>query len=117
MDHRLKSYLRPHRRRWGFTQREVAFLIGVKSSTAVSRLESAKRVPSLQTAFACGLIFDAASLELFPDFLSEVQLGVLERTNELYEQLQGNTSKATRGKLDFLEALLARLDVGSTKEV
>ena len=109
MDHRLKSYLRTHRRRWGFTQQELAFLIGIKSSTSISRIERLKRIPTFEAAFALGVIFSVAPPELFPAIFSEVQSGIVERANELYEQLQGDPSKRTRIKLDFLETLLARL--------
>ena len=34
---------------------------------------------------------------------------VLDRANELYEELQGDPSNVTRVKLDFLEVLIARL--------
>lgn len=117
MDQRLKSYLRPHRRRWGFTQQEIAFLIGIKSSTSISRIERLKRIPTFEVAFALGLIFGAAPGELFPANLMDVQQSVLHRANELYEQLQGDASKRTRIKLDFLEALLARLEQRSADDV
>jgi hypothetical protein len=41
-----------------------------------------------------------------------VQQAVRRRANDLYEELQGDSSKATRAKLDFLEGVLARLDGG-----
>ena len=33
---------------------------------------------------------------------------VLSQAKELYEELQGNPSRVTRAKLDFLEEVLAR---------
>ena len=42
MAERLKTYLRPLRRRWGLTQRELAFLIGIKNGTVISRIEGFK---------------------------------------------------------------------------
>jgi Helix-turn-helix len=48
MMHRLKSFLRPFRRRFGFTQRELAFLIGIQSRGAVSRFERAIRKPTFE---------------------------------------------------------------------
>jgi transcriptional regulator with XRE-family HTH domain len=110
MDQRLKSYLRPLRRRWGFTQREIAFLIGVKSGTAVSRMEGSKRNPSLSVMLAVAFIFNASLEELFPSLMSEQYEALLRRARELYEQLQGDPSKTTRLKLDFLEKLLARAE-------
>lgn len=109
MQHRHQSYLRPHRRRWGLTQQELAFLIGIKSRTAVSRIEGSKRRPSLNAIFLCMLIFNMPALELFPGLMSELRTSILARARDLYEELQGNPSKATRLKLDFLERLLERI--------
>jgi transcriptional regulator with XRE-family HTH domain len=116
MDRRLTTYLRPLRRRHGFTQRELAFLIGGNSGTVVSRIEGEKRTPSLAATIALAILFDAAPLDVFPGLFSEVHEGVLYRVNELYEKLQGNPSRTTRVKLDFLETVLARLknELGST---
>jgi DNA-binding XRE family transcriptional regulator len=110
MAQRLKTYLRPFRRRWGLTQRELAFLIGVKNGTVISRIEGLKKSPRLVWAVACAVVFDTRALELFPGLFSEVYEGVLRRATELYDELQGNPSKTTRVKLDFLEQVLARLE-------
>ena len=108
MDHRIKSYLRMFRRRIGFTQNELAFLLGSKSRTSISRIEQSNRKPSLETLVLAQFIFDVPSLELFPTFILGLQDAALKRVNELYEELQGEPSKATRVKLDFLEQLLTK---------
>ena len=110
MEPRIKIYVRPLRRRWALTQRELAFLIGVKNGAAVSRIERLKRSPSLQVTFACALIFGSAPPELFPGLISQIHDDVLRRVTELYDELQGNPSRETRIKLDFLEGVLARLE-------
>jgi transcriptional regulator with XRE-family HTH domain len=110
MHHRHISYLRPYRRRWGLTQQELAFLIGVKSRTAVSRIEGLKRRPSLNAVFTCMMIFNMPALDLFPGLMSELHQAIRERASELYEELQGDPSKSTRLKLDFLEGLLERVE-------
>src|SRR6266849_5104917 len=110
MDHRIKTYVRPLRRRWGLTQRELAFLIGAKSGTIVSRIEGVRRTPSLSATFALAIVFGAEPPELFPGLFSQIHEDVLRRASELYEELQGNPSKTTRVKLDFLEAVLSRLE-------
>jgi transcriptional regulator with XRE-family HTH domain len=115
MSQPLKTYLRPKRRRWGFTQRELAFLIGAKSSTVVSRIEAAKRAPSLAAVVACAIIFEAAPLDLFPGVTAEIQKSVYERVTILYEELQGNSSKTNRMKLDFLETLLVQLSDSASR--
>jgi len=108
MDRRLISYLRPLRRRWGLTQAEFAFLIGTKTHVAVSRIEARKTYPSLAQAIACSIIFDTPPLELFPELYGKVFEFVLSQAEELYQKLQGNPSRVTRAKLDFLEEVLAR---------
>jgi len=92
----------------GFTQQELAFLMGVKSRTVISRIEGSKRRPSLTAIFICAFVFNTSLSEVFPGLISELHEAVLRRANELYEELQGNPSKTTRIKLDFLEQLLAR---------
>jgi transcriptional regulator with XRE-family HTH domain len=110
MNQRLKSYLRPFRRRHGLTQRELAFLIGAKGGTVVSRIERLKRSPSFAWICACALVFGTRALDLFPGLFLEIRESLRHRANELYEELQGNPSKTTRAKLDFLEEVLARLE-------
>lgn len=110
MTHPHKPHLRILRRRWALTQTELAFLVGSGSGAFVSRIEDQKRTPSLAVAFACGLVFGTPLTELFAALLSEVEEGVLERAYILYDDLQGNASKETRLKLDFLETIFARLD-------
>jgi DNA-binding XRE family transcriptional regulator len=117
MDRLLKTYLRTFRRRWGLTQTELAFLIGVKSNTLVSRFEELKRTPNLTVAFACEIIFGASPVELFPGLFDDAQDAVYLRANELYEELQGSSSKATRIKLDFLEDVLSRSERRPDKHV
>jgi transcriptional regulator with XRE-family HTH domain len=117
MVQRLKTYLRSFRRRSGLTQREFAFLLGLKHGTAVSRVERLKRAPDLVWARASVLVFGTRAQELFPGLFCDVHQAVRTRANDLYEQLQGNPSKATRAKLDFLEGMLARLDEGRCPDV
>ena len=110
MDRRLTTYLRPFRRRWGLTQQELAFLIGVKNGTVISRIEGLNKAPRLAWAVACAVLFDTRALKLFPGLFSQAYEDVFSRATELYEELQGNPSKTTRLKLDFLETVLARLE-------
>jgi len=67
-----------------------------------------KTYPSLAEAIACSIIFDTPPIELFPELYAKVYEFVLSQAKELYEELQGNPSRVTRAKLDFLEEVLAR---------
>ena len=80
-------------------------------------MEALKQTPTLNAALSCAVIFNTAPVKLFPSALYEAEQLVLDRANELYEELQGNPSKATRIKLDFLEVLIARLKADRTTGV
>lgn len=108
MNDRPISYLRPLRRRWGLTQRELAFLLGAKTHSQISQIEAMKTHPSLAGAIACAIIFDTPLFELFPELYVVVHRAVLARADDLYLDLQGNPSQVTRIKLDFLEEVLSR---------
>src|SRR5712671_1661742 len=99
MNRPLKTYLRTFRRRWGLTQKELAFLIGAESPTTVSRIEQLKRLPNLAAGLACLVIFDATAFEMFPGLFADVRQAVLARAGELYDELQGDPSPATLTKL------------------
>jgi DNA-binding XRE family transcriptional regulator len=108
MKQKFKTYLRSHRRRWGLSQREVVYLIGLKSPSLVSRIELESYRPKLPVAFACHVIFGVPVNELFPGVYSEVEDAVMRRAYKLYNRLQGNPSATTRTKLDLLEQVLKR---------
>ena len=74
-------------------------------------------VTSLGAALACLIIFEINAIEIFPALFAGVTEAVRTRANELYEQLQGDPSPATRMKLDFLEGLLARAEGPATENV
>jgi transcriptional regulator with XRE-family HTH domain len=108
MKKKLDCYLRSYRRRWGLTQDELAALLGRKTGAVISRLEQDNRQPSLEAAYALEVIFGTAPIELFPGLHARVKRNVIARARDLYDALQGDSSRATRLKLDFFEDLFAR---------
>jgi transcriptional regulator with XRE-family HTH domain len=113
----LKSYLRPLRRRVGFTQDQLARLVGVRSRAIISDMERLKRWPTHDVMLIYALIFDTCTKKLFPTLMSELHEAIVDRATELYEEMQGKPDKATRQKLDFLEELLARMEANRTPRV
>jgi transcriptional regulator with XRE-family HTH domain len=95
--HRLPNYLRTHRKRLRAGQRHVAFLLGSKSGTKISRYEHFSRVPDLQTVFALEVIYGVPARELFA--------GMFEDACRLVEDRAGH---AIRGP-DATLASFARL--------
>ena|SRR5713226_8482010 len=105
---RLGCYLRSYRRRWGFSQRELADILGDRDRNFISRLESQKRQPKLKDAVALCVLFGMEPQELFPALCTEIEDCALTRAYDLYERLQGVKSNTNRMKLDFLEDVFER---------
>lgn len=110
MKKKLDCYLRSYRRRWGLTQDELAILLGYKTGAVISRLERHGRQPSLEAAHALEIIFGTAPIELFPGLHAKVKKDVIARVRDLYDERQGDSSKITRLKLDFLEEVFERVE-------
>ena len=89
MDFKLKSYLRSHRRRWGLTQSDLAYLLGLESGTMVSRMERLVREPGPMAVVACRILFGVSPREMFPKHYSDTEEAVMQRAYSLYELLQG----------------------------
>jgi transcriptional regulator with XRE-family HTH domain len=83
MARKLHNYLKTHRKRTGFSQDEVAFLVGMSGGAKVSRYERARRLPSLETAFAYQALFDLPLKELFPGVYSKINQNMRKRAHLL----------------------------------
>lgn len=103
------SFVRANRRRWGLTQPELALLIGLTSSTAVSRIERSQRTPAASTLIACCIVFGVATPELFPSLQAEIEAAVAEAARALLTQLEGRTDKQSARKRRLLEHMVARI--------
>lgn len=83
----IENYLRTHRKRSGLSQEDVAFLLGLKSGQIISRYERLDRVPSLETAFACQVLFDTLPHELYPGLYAKVESITRRRTRTLIARM------------------------------
>src|SRR5947207_632290 len=97
---KLNNYLRTYRKRAGFSQRDLAFLLGCKNATKVTRYERFVRQPTLRTALACEAIFGAPVRELFAGIYSDVEREATKRAAVLGRRLQkGKPDRLTARKL------------------
>lgn len=104
--HPLPNYLRMHRKRSGFSQDEVAFLLGVKSGAKVCRYERRRRVPPLETALAYEVIFRIPVRKLFLGTYEEVERRVVKRAEHLARRLiNTEPSRMTERKAEVLRAI------------
>jgi transcriptional regulator with XRE-family HTH domain len=107
--HKLSNYLRSHRKRVGLSQAEVAFLLGCSSAAQLSRYEHFSRVPTLRTALALAVIFQASARDLFSGEYQKVENAVCRQAHRLLARLANeNPDQATARKLALLKAIVTR---------
>ena len=90
----LNNYLRTHRKRIGFTQKEIAFLIGSNDSAKVSHFETFKHIPQLKTSFAYEIIFNQKSKKLFLGTFEKVTKDTRCKAKELLHKLENSSSNS-----------------------
>jgi transcriptional regulator with XRE-family HTH domain len=101
--------LRTHRRRYGLSQAEVAMLLGASSGTKVSRYENFTRMPGGPTIFACQIVFNEPSSELFAGTYDSVLHAVQKRARRMLKQLDAlpvSQSPKILRKLELLRAIV-----------
>lgn len=102
----LPNHLRVFRRRIGFTQDEVAFLLGAMSGAKTCRYERRNRLPPLKTALALEVIFGVSVRELFPGVFREAEQEVAERAKGVIRLLmRKEQTRITARKLETLQKL------------
>lgn len=87
---KLKNYLRRYRKSSGLSQEDLAFLLGCRDGSKVSRYEHFSRQPSLRTALACEAIFGVGTHELFAGLFDEVRYRSSVRAELLVKTLGGS---------------------------
>jgi transcriptional regulator with XRE-family HTH domain len=102
------NYLRSHRLRWGLTQGELAKLLGWKRAEVISRIEKKQRPPTLKLVIACFILFGTSAAELFPDISASIEIDVMARITDMYEQIQGHPTRKNKIKIELFEAAIAR---------
>src|SRR5262245_59121851 len=116
MAHRLQNYLRTYRKRSGFSQDEVGFLLGCQNGTKVSRYERFARKPNLETLLAYEVVFGAPTKELLAGVYQKVEKKVSRQAQLLTRKLNRATPTpmATR-KLQILKAITSGSGIGPDK--
>ena len=106
MSHPHRINLKPYRKRSGFTQQELGFLLGLKQHSCISRYEAGESNPSLETALAYQAVFGRELQELFPELQGKVSSSVGERAKQLSQRLRcGDEKRKTAYKLEKLANL------------
>jgi len=111
MNTTIPNYLRTHRRRSGLSQVDVAFLLGLRSGQIVSRYERLDRTPSLETALACQVLFEALPHEIYPGLYTKVERITRRRVRALMTQIGKDSDDAAAAyKRDVLMRVIERAE-------
>lgn len=103
---KLSNYLRTFRKRSYLSQDEVAFLLGCKNGSKVSRYERFSREPSLETALRYEAIFGIPTRELFAGIFQKIEKEVFKRAQLLAQKIPAaNPDAITARKLLALRAI------------
>lgn len=94
--HKLENYLRSHRRKAGLAQDDVAFLLGYQSGTQLVRFEKRQRVPSVEAALACEVVYGVPVAELFAGMRERIERDIGKRLLELRSKLQSRAGRVRR---------------------
>lgn len=112
MSRKLQNYLRTHRKRFGLSQKELCFLLGVKSGEKISRYEMFHLVPNLQTALAFQAIFGVPVAELFAGLYEQTEKETSKRARMLMRKMPDDTvGQAASRKAEFLRAIAITPDI------
>jgi len=80
----IKNYIRTHRLKRGFSQREVATLLGHKGQALVSHWEKGTKIPTLENFFRLAAILKIFPAEmLYKELLDQIRDEILQRKKRL----------------------------------
>ena len=79
--------LRLARRKAGYTQRDIAHLLGAQQS-AVSDLERGRNLPKLDEIIALSLIYGRSFESLFSELVKEAQSALIKRLTSLPDNIR-----------------------------
>lgn len=79
MPNRLWKY----RRRMGFTQTQVAAILGYLPSTSLSQYERGRRLPRLETALKLEIVYRIPIAALYPELYQELKAELRSREERL----------------------------------
>jgi transcriptional regulator with XRE-family HTH domain len=103
---KLDNYLRTYRKRSGFSQDELAYLLGAPDGAKVSRYERTSREPNLETLLAYEAIFGVPPKQLFAGRTAKVERAVTRRARLLARRLSaGGPAGSSSHKLEMLAAI------------
>jgi transcriptional regulator with XRE-family HTH domain len=94
-DIRVQNYLFRLRRIRGYSQKQLAMLLGLKVQKAISAFEQGRRLPPVKTAMLLEIVLGARLSEMYADVYRELGLQAVDRE----DRLPGRFTRHIRGRV------------------
>lgn len=94
---RIPNQLWRYRKRMGFSQRQVAALLGYSSPTRLSHYERGGRLPNLVTALKLEIIYRVPVAFLYPEHYARLKAVIREKEERLQRSLSNDEERASKG--------------------
>lgn len=107
---RFANYVRPRRKHWLLSQRELAFLLGLSSQAVVSQHESLARLPQTKVLIKYELLFGEPVSVLFPKLHRDACAELAAQAKVLMRRLEKRSDRPSVRKLELLQAFILRLE-------
>lgn len=106
---KILSYFKTCRLQSGLTQKDITFLLSIKSASSISRTEKNIQKPSFKILLAYSLIYDIELAELIPKAYIDIKKLIINRAFLLAKSLNKRPqTPLTKQRIVFLEGLLNR---------
>ncbi len=76
---RIHNSLKKYRRIAGYSQKEVAFLLGFTYTTTISKWEKGLMLPSIEHLFTLSQLYNVLPHELYPDIWGSLKREVAQK--------------------------------------
>lgn len=104
----IPCYVRTLRRQWGFTQKELAGLIGRGGHERVADVELARATPNAAEILTYSLLFGAPPADIFPALYERVEERLIQAAYSLDEALKVEDTQRARSIRKLLKEALDR---------
>jgi transcriptional regulator with XRE-family HTH domain len=114
----FKNYLRTYRKRVGLSQRQLAAVLGLKSSTRISEMELGKGLPNARECIVFRLLFKRPIEEMWPGIRAHAESKTLQKLWQLLAQLEqaNSCSNRKREQADIIHKNLRMLVADLSQE-
>lgn len=106
---KILSYFKTCRLQSGLTQKDITFLLSLRSASSISRTEKNIQKPSFKILLAYNLIYDIDIAQLIPKAFVDIKKLIIYRAFLLAKSLNKRPkTPLTKQRIVFLEGLLNR---------